>query len=78
MARRMQGRQPRQAVPGIQQPFGEGNPKRYLKLTHELAGIFGLPDWAQLGDEKGNEECGKSGKDQGAWEGAEVGHPEGA
>ena len=40
--------------------------------------MFMLPDWAQLGDEKGNEECGKSGKDQGAWEGAEVGHPEGA
>ena len=49
-------------------------------MTRDLAGIFWvfLPDWAQLGYEKGNEEGGKSGKDQGAREGAEVGHPEGA
>ena len=80
VARRMQGRQPRHALPGIQEPLGGGNPKRYLEQT--LGGIFWVfpPDWAQLGDEKGKEEGGKSGKKQGAWEGAEVGggHLQGA
>ena len=49
MARRIQ---PRHALPGIQEPLGGGNPKRYLEQT--LGGIFWVfpPDWAQLGDEK--------------------------
>ena len=37
-----------------------------------------LPDRSQLGYQKGNEESGDGGKEQRAWESAEVGHPEGA
>ena len=37
-----------------------------------------LPDGAQLGDDEGNSEGGNGGQEQGAWECAEVGNPEGA
>ena len=37
-----------------------------------------IPDRAQLGYQKGNEEGGDGGKEQGAWESAEVGYPKGA
>ena len=37
-----------------------------------------IPDWAELGDDKGKKESGNGREDQGAWKGAEVRHPESA
>ena len=42
IARQMQGRKPRQALPGIQEPFGGGRPNMYLRqrpIRPELLGF---------------------------------------
>ena len=77
MARRMQGTKPRHAAPGIQDSFGGGRPNRYLGLLCQCAFGVLLPDGAQLGNDEGNSEGGNGGQEQGAWECAEVGNPEG-
>ena len=76
-ARKMQGRKPRHALPGIAEPFGGGRPNRYLgqqRLMFLNFRVF-LPDRAKLGYQKGYEESGNGGKEQGTWESAEVWHP---
>ena len=76
IARKMQGRNPRQTLPGIQESFGGGRPNMYL--AHRLISwiiVLLLPNRAQLGYQKGQEESGNGGKEQGTWEGAEVRHP---
>ena len=77
IARKMQGRKPLHALPGIEEPFGGGRPNRYLAQQRFVSWIFRvfLPDRSQLGYQKGYEESGDGGKQQGAWESAEVGHP---
>ena len=43
IARKMQGRKPRQALPGIQEPFGGGRPNRYLGAeTHACPELLGF------------------------------------
>ena len=73
-----QGTKPRQALPGIIESLGGGRPKRYLEKISRAylkkkrilsIGIL-IPDWAELGDDKGKKESGNGREDQGAWKGA--------
>ena len=77
MARKMHGRKPRHALPGIEEPFGGGRPNRYLVQQIIMSCIFRvfLPDRAKIGYQKGYEESGYGGKEQGTWESAEVRYP---